>query len=71
MKLYFDNDFLAHRIKLKMEVNALSLRDAAKECEISFPTMQRMTKGKMPDLLTYFKLCTWLHLDPKIFFKIY
>jgi len=68
---YFDSALFAQRIKLKLEVNNLSLREAAEQIGISFPTLQRLTKRKTPELLTYVTVCFWLHLEPQLFFRIY
>lgn len=38
----------------------MSLRDLAKEINISAATLNRVEKGNMPDLMTYAIICKWL-----------
>lgn len=40
------------------------VREVAKEIGISSATLSRVEAGKLPDLLTFRKLCTWLKVDP-------
>jgi len=40
------------------------LRETASEIGVSAPTLSRIESGKMPDLQTFGKLCSWLGIDP-------
>ena len=40
------------------------VRDVAKEIGVSPATLTRVEGGKVPDLDTFRKLCTWLKVDP-------
>lgn len=40
------------------------VREVATEIGISPATLSRVEAGKLPDLLTFRKLCTWLGIDP-------
>jgi len=40
------------------------VREVATEIGISPATLSRVEAGKLPDLLTFRKLCTWLKVDP-------
>src|SRR5438128_6365883 len=40
------------------------LREAAQEIGISPATLSRVEAGKLPDLLTFRKICVWLKIDP-------
>jgi transcriptional regulator with XRE-family HTH domain len=41
-----------------------TLRDAAHDIGISPATLMRVEAGRVPDVETYGKLCTWLKVDP-------
>jgi transcriptional regulator with XRE-family HTH domain len=41
-----------------------TLRDAARTIGISPATLMRVEAGRVPDVETYGKLCTWLGVDP-------
>jgi len=43
------------------------LRETAAEIGISPATLLRVESGRIPDVLTFGKLCNWLQLDPKSF----
>jgi transcriptional regulator with XRE-family HTH domain len=43
------------------------LRETAAEIGISPATLLRVESGRIPDVLTFGKLCRWLQLDPKSF----
>lgn len=64
MKLRLDSDGFRKDIRTKrlMEMEE-GLRDAAKKIEISPATLSRCENGKIPDLLTYAKLCRWLKIS--------
>lgn len=40
------------------------VRDVATEIGVSPATLSRVESGKLPDLLTFRKLCSWLKVDP-------
>jgi transcriptional regulator with XRE-family HTH domain len=46
------------------------VRDVAIEIGISPATLSRVEAGKLPDLLTFRKLCTWLKVDPGTILEI-
>ena len=41
-----------------------TLRESAKAIGISPATLMRVEAGRVPDVETYGKLCTWLRVDP-------
>jgi len=41
-----------------------TLREAAREIEISPATLMRVESGRVPDVETFGKLCSWLQVDP-------
>jgi transcriptional regulator with XRE-family HTH domain len=47
----------------------LSMREAAKEANISFSTLSRVEAGAQPDLTTFLNLCAWLGVDPATFLR--
>jgi len=40
------------------------VREIAAEIGISPATLSRVESGKLPDLLTFKKICSWLQVDP-------
>jgi len=40
------------------------VRDVAKEIGISAATLTRVEGGRLPDIATFQKLCTWLNVNP-------
>jgi transcriptional regulator with XRE-family HTH domain len=40
------------------------VREVAKEIGVSPATLSRVEGGKLPDLLTFRRLCAWLKVDP-------
>lgn len=40
------------------------IREVAKEIGVSPATLTRIEAGRLPDLLTFRKICTWLKIDP-------
>lgn len=46
------------------------VRDVAKEVGVSAATLSRVEAGKLPDLLTFRKLCKWLRVDPAAILEI-
>ena len=49
---------------------ARKLRDAAAEIGISAATLLRVESGRIPDVVTFGKLCQWLKVDPSSFLGI-
>ncbi len=43
------------------------LRETANEIGISAATLMRVESGRIPDVETFGKLCTWLNIDPAQF----
>lgn len=60
-----DNEKLAEMVRRKR--NTLNLRDAAKEIDISAPTLNRIEQGQLPDIDTYIKICRWLNVSTEFF----
>ena len=54
-------------IKLKKKRGDRGIREVAKEIEISPATLSRVESGKLPDLNSFSKICTWLNIDPNEF----
>lgn len=46
-----------------------SLRGTAEKIKISFATLSRIEHCKMPDLITYMKICNWLGKRMDYYFK--
>jgi transcriptional regulator with XRE-family HTH domain len=46
------------------------VRDVATEIGVSPATLSRVESGKLPDLLTFRKLCAWLKVDPATILEI-
>jgi transcriptional regulator with XRE-family HTH domain len=44
-----------------------TLRQAAREIEISPATLMRVESGRVPDVETFRKLCVWLRVDPAVY----
>lgn len=40
------------------------IREVAQEIGVSAATLTRIEAGRLPDLLTFRKICTWLKIDP-------
>ncbi len=43
------------------------LREVAKEIGITAPTLMRIEAGRVPDVVTFGKVCVWLRVDPSDF----
>lgn len=43
------------------------LRDTADRIGISAPTLMRVEAGRIPDVLTFGKICQWLEISPESF----
>jgi transcriptional regulator with XRE-family HTH domain len=46
------------------------LRAAATEIQIGSATLLRVESGRIPDVVTFGKICKWLNIDPGVFFGI-
>lgn len=53
--------------RLKQQRLGKGVREVAKEVGISPSTLSRVENGKIPDLETFGKLCSWLGDDPSIY----
>ncbi|MBI1183587.1 helix-turn-helix domain-containing protein [bacterium] len=61
-----DIDKLAEMIRQKR--NNRNLRETAAEIgDISISTLSRVEQGRVPDINTFFTLCTWLRVNPNDF----
>ncbi len=60
-----DIEKLASRIKEKRK--GQGVRQAALDAKISSATLSRIENGKVPDLETFEKICSWLGDDPAIY----
>jgi transcriptional regulator with XRE-family HTH domain len=57
----FDNKKFASEIKAKRTMERqIDLNKLAGETNVSIPTLSRLEHGKMPDTLTFAKVCKWL-----------
>ena len=61
-----DIDRLSQMLKEKR--GKQNLRDTAEEIgDVSISTLSRIEQGKIPDLSTFLKICTWLGVSPNEF----
>jgi transcriptional regulator with XRE-family HTH domain len=49
---------------VKKRRGSAKLREAAADIGISAPTLLRVESGRLPDLDTFGKICSWLEIDP-------
>jgi transcriptional regulator with XRE-family HTH domain len=49
---------------LREQRGGRGVRDVANEIGVSPATLSRVEAGKLPDLMTFRKLCSWLRVDP-------
>ncbi len=63
-----DTEALAQQLRDRRGRSQLSVRQAARDAEVSFMTFSRVEAGSQPDLATFLKLCAWLHVPPEQFF---
>jgi transcriptional regulator with XRE-family HTH domain len=49
---------------LKEKRKTRNIREVAAEMGISSATLSRIENGKIPDLKTFSKICTWMKIDP-------
>lgn len=59
---------LGRLLEERRQENNLSIRQAAREAEVSFSTFSRVEAGAQPDLATFLRLCAWLRVPPATFF---
>jgi transcriptional regulator with XRE-family HTH domain len=59
---------LGQLVRERRERDRLSLRQAAEQAHVSFNTLARVERGRVPDLATFMKLVRWLGVDPDRFF---
>lgn len=50
-------------VLLKTRIRYHGVRDVAKHSKISPATVSRVSRGYIPDLATYFKLCKYFDVD--------
>lgn len=56
--------------EIKRKRGDRSLRAVKKEIPgVSFPTLSRLERGKMPDVNTFLRVCDWLDYLPSYFVK--
>lgn len=61
-----NTDKLAAMVRAKR--GRRGLREMAKEIgNVSASTLSRVEQGKIPDLETFFELCSWLSVSPEVF----
>ena len=58
---------LAEALRERRASSGLSIRGAAREAGVSFMTLSRVESGTQPDLVTFLRLCAWLHERPETF----
>lgn len=57
-------------VAVREKRSARKLREVAKEIGISPATLMRVENGRVPDLVTFGKLCQWLNVDPGVYFAL-
>ena len=68
-KKSLNSALLAEMIRNKRESTNLGLREAAEQIgKFSASTLLRIENGNLPDLDTYFKICTWLNVPADYFY---
>lgn len=60
---------LGRLVRERREGHRQSVRQAAREADVSFATMSRVEDGNQPDFVTFMKLCAWLGRPPSSFFR--
>jgi transcriptional regulator with XRE-family HTH domain len=66
----FNRQFFAASIETHIAKHKLSLRQAAKESQISASTLSRLLHGALPDMESFEKCVAWLQRDPGVFFTL-
>jgi transcriptional regulator with XRE-family HTH domain len=54
---------LAEAVLLRMSERGMSFREAAPEVGVSVATLNRVSRGKMPTLDTFYRIRAWLQVD--------
>jgi transcriptional regulator with XRE-family HTH domain len=68
MTRYFDACLFAAMVKARRDERGL--REIASEIgAISISTLSRIENERVPDIETFFLLCDWLNLPPRLFLK--
>lgn len=68
--MLFKADKFRKDIILKRSLsNRMGMRECASEIGISAATLSRIERGKMPDLMTYAKVCKWLNQNLNKYIK--
>lgn len=65
---YKENQLKINLVTKRCINNNMSLDEASKQIGISKATLSRLEKGKMPDMETFGKCCTWLNDFPNNYF---
>lgn len=60
---------LGRLVRERREDNRQSVRQAARDADVSFATLARVEDGSQPDFVTFMKLCAWLGRPPSSFFR--
>ncbi len=60
---------LARLVSERRRTDGLSLREAATDAGVSFNTLARIERGRLPDLVHFVKVVAWLGLAPESFFN--
>lgn len=67
MSYYLDITHFVALIKTKQ--GNKTLRDLGEEIKISASTLSRILNHSFPDMTSFFLICDWLNLHPKVFIK--
>jgi predicted transcriptional regulator len=68
--ILFNTELLRKDIKQKRVIELeISMDICCKQIGISKPTLARIEKGNMPELITFFKLIKWLEKDAYEYIK--
>jgi len=62
-------DELGRLIRERREANNQSVRQAARDADVSFATLARVEDGSQPDFVTFMKRPAWLGRAPSTFFR--
>jgi len=70
----YEGKLMAKYLKEKRVVDkknniSISLGQASKQVGVSKPTLSRLEKGSMPDVLTFAIVCNWLDKPMSLFFS--
>lgn len=60
---------LGRLVRERREDHHQSVRQAARDADVSFATLARVEDGNQPDFVTFMKLCAWLGRPPSSFFR--